>query len=246
MSTQREEILSAACDLLVAGGLDGLSMRKLAGQLGVTAPALYRHYESKETVLVDVVGEAFKVFAQYLYRAVEGRTPVERFRLTGRSYLAFALEHPQYYSLLHVAHEVMGRDALPHEATDHASAVGQFMVDRVREGMECGMLKPGPPETVARTIWAHAHGLVSIYHRGLFRIDELEFRQLFLESSWRLMEGLAEPEFAEAMAENARASIAAAGRAQGPEAEEAEPKMPTTEEEKPAEEAEVSTAEARS
>ena len=148
---------------------------------------------------MDVVGEAFKVFAQYLYKAVEARTPVERFRLMGRSFLAFALEHRQYYALLHAAHEIMGRDGLPHEATDHASAVGQFMVDRVREGMECGMLKPGPPETVAWTIWAHWHGLVSIYHRGLFRIDEAEFRQLFRESSWRLMEGLAESEFAEAM-----------------------------------------------
>ena len=214
MATQREKILRAACELLVKGGLDGLSMRKLARQVGVTAPALYRHYESKEMVLVAVVGEAFKVFAQYLYRAVEGRTPIERFRLTGRSYLAFALEHPQYYALLHVAHEIMGHDALPHEATDHASAVGQFMVDRVREGMECGMLKPGPPETVARTIWAHSHGLVSIYHRGLFRIDEAEFRRLFLESSWRLMEGLAEPEFAEAMGENVRASLEAGEGAQ--------------------------------
>ena len=197
-------------------------MRTLAKRLGVTAPALYRHYASKETVLVDVVGEAFKAFAQYLYRAVEGRTPVERFKLTGRSYLAFALEHPQYYALLHAAHETMGRDGLPHEATDHACAVGQFMVDRVREGMECGMLKPGPPETVARTIWAHAHGLVSIYHRGLFRIDEEEFRRLFLESGWRLMDGLAEPEFAEEMGESVRASIeaTAGGRVEEPEAEE--------------------------
>jgi AcrR family transcriptional regulator len=214
MATQRDEILSAACELLVSGGLDGLSMRKLAKQLGVTAPALYRHYVSKEAVLVDVVGEAFKVFVQYLYRALEGRTPVERFRLTGRSYLAFALEHPQYYALLHAAHEIMGHDALPHDATDQACAVGQFMVDRVREGMECGMLKPGPPETVARTIWAHAHGLVSIYHRGLFRIDEPEFRRLFLESSWRLMEGLAEPGFAEEMGASVQASLAGEGRAQ--------------------------------
>ena len=223
MATQRDQILSAACDLLVIGGLDGLSMRKLAKQLGVTAPALYRHYESKESVLVDVVGEAFKVFAQYLHRALEGRTPVERFSLTGRSYLAFALEHPRYYTLLHEAHEVMGHDALPHEATDHACAVGQFMVDRVREGMECGMLKPGPPETVARTIWAHSHGLVSIYHRGLFRMDEAQFRQLFLESSWRLMEGLAKPEFAEAMGERVRASVEAAGRAQVAESEAEKP-----------------------
>ncbi len=219
MAIQRDRILSAACDLLVNGGLDGLSMRKLATRVGVTAPALYRHYESKESVLVDVVGEAFKVFAQYLYRALDGRTPVERFRLTGRSYLAFALEHPQYYALLHAAHEIMGNEALPHEATDHASAAGQFMVDRVREGMECGMLKAGPPETVARTIWAHAHGLVSIYHRGLFRIEEAEFRDLFLESGWRLMEGLAEPEFAEAMGETVRTSLEARGRARVAEAE---------------------------
>ena len=184
-------------------------MRKLAKRLGVTAPALYRHYESKEMVLVDVVGEAFKVFAQYLYRALEGRTPVERFSLTGRSYLAYALEHPRYYQLLHAAHDLMGHGALPNEATDHACATGQFMVDRVREGMESGMLKAGSPETVARTIWAHAHGLVSIYQRGLLRMGEDEFRRLFLESSWRLMEGVAEPEFATAMGEDVRASLAA-------------------------------------
>ena len=206
MSTQREVILSEACDLLTSGGLEALTMRKLAERLGVTAPALYRHYESKEMVLVDVVGEAFKVFAQYLYRALEGRTPMERFSLTGRSYLAFALEHPRYYQLLH-----MGKDALPDEAATHACGTGQFMVDRVREGMESGMLKAGSPETVARTIWAHAHGLVSIYLRGLLRIGEHEFRQLFLESSWRLMEGLAEPEFAAAMGEDIRASLTAEG-----------------------------------
>jgi len=207
MSTQREKILSKACDLLVHGGLENLSMRSLAKEVGVTAPALYRHYDSKESVLVDVVGEAFKVFSQYLYRALEGRTPMERFSLTGKWYLAFALEHPRYYELLHTAHELMGHDALPNDATDHACATGQFMVDRVREGMESGMLKAGPSEPVARTIWAHAHGLVSIYHRGLLRMDQDAFRRLFLESSWRLMEGLAEPEFATAMGEDVRASL---------------------------------------
>ena len=97
------------------------------------------------------------------------------------------------------------------------------MVDRVREGMECGILKPGPPETVAWTIWAHWHGLVSIHHRGLFRIDEPEFRRLFLESSWRLMEGLAEPEFAEAMGETVRASVETEGEVQVADAGTEEP-----------------------
>ena len=48
MSEQRDRILSCACEMYLQDGLDGFSMRKLARVLGVTAPALYRHYESKE------------------------------------------------------------------------------------------------------------------------------------------------------------------------------------------------------
>jgi AcrR family transcriptional regulator len=43
MSDQRDAILAAACDLYLRSGLDGFSMRKLAREVGVTAPALYRH-----------------------------------------------------------------------------------------------------------------------------------------------------------------------------------------------------------
>ena len=64
---------------------------------------------------------------------------------------------------------------------------------------------------------------MSIYHRGLFRIDEAEFRRLFRESSCRLMEGLAEPEFAESMRETVKAALAAEGQAQMAEPEEEKP-----------------------
>jgi AcrR family transcriptional regulator len=195
MSLHREQILEQACDLFVAEGLDGLSMRKLARSVGVTAPALYRHYESKEKVILDLIGEAFKTFSQYLHRGLQAESPELRFSMTGRNYLAFALEHPQFYELLHISPSQLGVEELPTEASSHACAAGQFLVDRVREGMECGMLTPGDAESVARTIWAHAHGMISIYHRGLLRMDEVEFKQFFLESSWRLMGGIGVEEF---------------------------------------------------
>jgi AcrR family transcriptional regulator len=195
MALHREQILEQACDLFVAEGLDGLSMRKLAKSVGVTAPALYRHYESKEKVILDVIGEAYKTFSQYLSEALHGETPEIRFSMTGRNYLAFALEHPHFYEVLHISASQLGVDELPVEASSHACAAGQFLVDRVREGMDCGMLRPGDAEGVARTIWAHAHGMISIYHRGLLGMEEMEFKQFFLESSWKLMGGIAEEEF---------------------------------------------------
>ncbi|SVD71528.1 uncharacterized protein METZ01_LOCUS424382, partial [marine metagenome] len=60
MSDQREMILACACDLYLANGLGGFSMRKLAKEVGVTAPAIYRHYDGREAVLADVVRHAHR------------------------------------------------------------------------------------------------------------------------------------------------------------------------------------------
>ena len=67
MSEQRDRILACACDLYLENGLEGFSMRKLARCLGVTAPALYRHFESREHVLHEVVREAYERFTEKVY-----------------------------------------------------------------------------------------------------------------------------------------------------------------------------------
>lgn len=191
MSLQREQILSCACDLYVEEGLDALSMRRMAERLGVTAPALYRHYENKQRVLVDLVGEAYRVLLGYLSRALEGETPWERFRRAGEGYLDFALEQPRMYQVLYAAPDVIGFEELPEETAAQACAIGQFWNDRVRECMDAGLLERGDPEAVSATLWAHAHGLVSIWLRGMVGLDEDGFRALFRASSRRVLAGLA-------------------------------------------------------
>jgi AcrR family transcriptional regulator len=47
----------SALEIIDRDGLDGLSMRKLAASLGVSAPALYFHYPTKEQLLDDVASE---------------------------------------------------------------------------------------------------------------------------------------------------------------------------------------------
>ena len=106
MSDQRENILVQACALFLKDGLEGFSMRKLAKAVGVTAPALYRHFESKEQLLFDVLGEAYRRMSQRLYQALEGSTPWERLRLAGEGYVLFALEHPNVLA-------VHDRDGVP-------------------------------------------------------------------------------------------------------------------------------------
>lgn len=201
MSEQREKILGCACDLYLEDGLEGFSMRKLARAVGVTAPALYRHYESKERVLLDVVGEAYRRLAEYLHRGLQGTTPEERFRLAGEGYLSFALENARMYEVLYAFPDLMGMETVPTEIAAQACAIGQFWNDRVRECMDAEILRAQGPDEVGRTLWAHAHGLVSLYLHGMMPVEEAEFREMYMASTRRLLMGLATPRYAERLME---------------------------------------------
>ena len=201
MSDQREAILAAACDLYLGFGLDGFSMRKLAKEVGVTAPALYRHYDGKEAVLADVVREAHRAFISYMYRALEAPTPLERFRRTGEGYLDFALEHPRLYGIMFSGPERLGMDELPDDIEAMGCAIQQFWNDRVGECVRAGVLREGDPDEIGLTMWAHSHGMVQLFQQGrLGTTDPTEFRGMFAASGARLMAGVASEHFATQMA----------------------------------------------
>jgi AcrR family transcriptional regulator len=201
MNDSKHRILACACDLYLADGFDGFSMRKLARAVGVTAPALYRHFESKEEVLLEVVGEAHDELFRTLAHALAGTTPEERFRMAGDAYLDFALAHPRYFQMIHSFTEFMGLDEVPEELARRTCSVGQFWHDRVRECIEAGMLKPDDPEGIGLVLWAHAYGLISLHLRGLLPLPEEAFRQVYADSFRRVLKGLGTAEYAAALDE---------------------------------------------
>jgi AcrR family transcriptional regulator len=197
MQEQHDAILACACDLYLTEGLKGLSMRKLAKEVGVTAPALYRYYDGREAVLADLVRQAHHVFLDYLRRGLEAPTPVDRFLSAGQGYIDFALEHPRWYAIMYSSPERLDMDSFPDDIQSMGCAIQQFWIDRVNECWRAGVLKEGDPQDVGVTLWAHAHGLVQLYHQGRLNTDESGFRKLVKESSARLFGGLMTDEFAE-------------------------------------------------
>ncbi len=197
MPEQREKILEEACSLFLRDGLDGFSMRKLARAVGVTAPALYRHFESKEALLHDVLGEAYRRLSHQLYQALEGVTPWERMRLAGRGYVTFAIENPRLYDALFASPELVGLADIPDEVEAQGCAIGRFWNDRIRECMDAGILGPGDPEEVGLTMWGHAHGLITLYQRGLLmpggQADTETFLEIYRASVDRMLHGVGGP-----------------------------------------------------
>lgn len=55
LATRRSEILSAAAELFAQRGYHGVSINDLGGAVGLTGPALYRHFRGKEALLAEML-----------------------------------------------------------------------------------------------------------------------------------------------------------------------------------------------
>lgn len=55
MSNRKEEILIAALNLFARAGYEAVSVSQIAGELGMTKGALYRHYKSKKDIFNCIV-----------------------------------------------------------------------------------------------------------------------------------------------------------------------------------------------
>ncbi|GGS37124.1 TetR/AcrR family transcriptional regulator C-terminal domain-containing protein [Actinokineospora fastidiosa] len=92
----RERIRSRALALVDADGLTGLSMRRLAAELGVQAPSLYSHYKTKDELLQDIADGIMEAVDTSAF-ALDWRSGL---RTWARSYRAALAAHPNMVPVL--------------------------------------------------------------------------------------------------------------------------------------------------
>ncbi len=179
-------ILESARDLLVKSGLDGLSMRKVAQAVGVSATALYRHFDSKDALLSAAVAQGAQTFGSYLVDALGETTPRQRLEQMGRRYFDFAREHHHDYQLLFMFDcNQAGMTELDQRAQDETAQTFVLLLDRVIECQAAGELIPGDPTTQAVYIWSSYHGLASLKITGRLPPDDQAYQAL-IEQQIRL------------------------------------------------------------
>lgn len=177
----RERILAEARDLFLERGAGGVTMRGVAARIGVTPMALYRHFDNRDDLLTAIVAHGHATFLHYLNRALAEPTPAARLRAAGRQYLAFALDHPRSYAMMFMEQVAPApkRDAAQ---TWEDAATFRFLVDRIRDCAADGALRADDPEDVALTVWAHVHGLVSLFLAGRLPLQRRAFTRLYQHS----------------------------------------------------------------
>ena len=94
---QKEEIVTAALNVARKEGIDSVTAREVAKELGVSVGPIFTWYETMEQLKTDVFLQARRMYREYIERGLAGPVP---FLGVGQQYLRFAREEPELYRLL--------------------------------------------------------------------------------------------------------------------------------------------------
>jgi AcrR family transcriptional regulator len=185
----REKILAAALELMECPeGVDGVTMRRIAASVGVTTMATYKHFQNRDALLRAATAAEYPRIAGYFARA-NRRTTVPGLRgMLG--YLEYALDHPQLFRYMFSSH----RDdafVFPRDLQESKSPTFGLLQTIVSELMQRSVLEVDDVAETALSIWAHAHGLITLYLCGRITAPRATFQKLYMRSLGRLLRGLA-------------------------------------------------------
>jgi AcrR family transcriptional regulator len=101
-----EEIKQTARQLLVEQGPEAVSLRAIARQMGMTAPALYRYFDSHEKLIKHVIADIFTELTEDLHAAIESAGAGSNGDLTAKVMAAcwefrrWSLDHKREFGML--------------------------------------------------------------------------------------------------------------------------------------------------
>lgn len=94
----RERILDEVERLIASKGVYGFKLRDVADPLDVKVPAIYKHYTSRDDVLVEVSRRFITLLAAQ-FAPVAGRAPAAALRVGLNRFVEFQMLHPAYVRL---------------------------------------------------------------------------------------------------------------------------------------------------
>lgn len=148
--------------MLVADGPSAVSLRRLASRLGVTAPALYSHFDGKDALLAAVAADEFERLIERVESSAGGDDdPIRTIRAQARAYVEHALENPALFQVMTVFRPAWSpQDEVPE--LPMASKSFEVASVAVTRAIEQGLLREHDPLMASLTIWAAAHGVATV------------------------------------------------------------------------------------
>ena len=185
----RERLIDAAERLFAAHGLEAVTMRQLAAELGVSPMTPYRYFADKDAILAAVRARAFNRHADALEVAMAGARsgdPFEASDAVGRAYVEFAFAHPEAYKLMFDVEQPNANDYPELVAAGERSRA--TMTAHLGPLIDAGRVR-GDADLIGHMFWSAIHGAIQLQMAHMLK-PPIEAPRLCAELARTLWAGL--------------------------------------------------------
>lgn len=176
--------MDEAGQVLETDGLEALSLRRLAKNLGVSHAAPAHHFPNRAALLAEMAADGFAGLADAMEAAMSATEPDGWLTASGKAYVRFALGHPQRYRLMFASGLLS--DDCPARLLEESTRAFIGLLTAVHRGPP-----PGTPETYRMDsgelgAWAIVHGAVMLWLDG--QLGTVEAEDDFIELADSMLE----------------------------------------------------------
>lgn len=190
----KEEIAEYGLKIVREQGMDSLTAREMAKQLGTTVAPVFVHYPTMEELKQDVRALAQNVYREYIHRGLKAEVPLFG---VGMQYIRFAKREPELYRLLFLSDKVSDVNK-SHYAMDELRYTQDLVRESIQRIYHMNLLEA---DDYFRDLWLVAHGLGTLMVTGGCTYTEEEVGAIFTEISlsickaYKEIPGLAEGKY---------------------------------------------------
>ncbi|MFC4500850.1 MULTISPECIES: TetR/AcrR family transcriptional regulator [Streptomyces] len=163
----RAEVKERAWEQIATAGASALSLNAIAKKMGVSGPALYRYFASRDELITELIRDAYRSLADTFRAASE---PGPDLAALAHALRGWALADPHRYFL------VYGTPIPGYHAPDDTTGIAKEIMGSLLDAL------PGsdtPPLARAVPFWTRLHGVLSLELAGHFSGMDVDPDQLF-------------------------------------------------------------------
>lgn len=146
LTDRQREILEAAVDIIAKQGIQELTIKKLAARIGVSEPAIYRHFENKLSILIAVLANFGRWSESMLDQISRSEIPPEeKLREVFKQHTKRFMEAPAMTGVVFAEENFRNEDSLVEMMLKIMSSTESYLTAILREGIESGVFRSDLP-----------------------------------------------------------------------------------------------------
>ncbi len=189
LSSRQIQIIDASIKIISEKGIQELTMKNLSRELGISEPAIYRHFENKQTILIAVL-ESFKHQNRLINESIplDGMTAFQHLQDVVMRILEKFTKNPAISAVIFSEEIFQNKSELAEMILGIMNSNTEFFTNIIKRGQADSSIRSDiEPEELSIIVMGSVRHLVTVWRLSGFSFDLHAWGKKLLKSLAAMM-----------------------------------------------------------